>query len=438
MTTHTLPLFPETAEVDGENRLVIGGVGVPSLAADYGTPLYLFDEQTLRNQCRAFVREFSGRYPSVKVLYAGKAFLNRPLARLIAEEGLGLDVVSGGETAIAKAAGFPAERVYFHGNNKGQDELALALDWGMGRVVADNLHELALLESLAAARGRSQDILLRVSPSVDPHTHHHTTTGVLDSKFGFALVNGQAEEAVKLAQKAAHLNLVGLHIHLGSPIFEVEPYREGIEVMTAFAAKMRDAYGLKLEEFSPGGGFPVQYTPADPDTPLSEYADLITTVLREQCQRQSLGLPTLVVEPGRAIVARAGVAVYTVGAVKDIPGVRKYVSVDGGMGDNIRPAIYGSRYEAAVAGRVVSEDVETVTLAGKYCESGDVLIRDVELPRLSAGDVVAIPTSGAYCLPMASNYNATTRPAIVMVSDGKARLMRRRESYEDLMRLDVD
>ena len=433
-----LPLFPETAQVNPKNHLLLGGVSALDLTAEFGTPLYVFDEATLRSQCSRFVQEFSSRYPDVGVSYAGKAFLIRPLASLLAEEGLGLDVVSGGEMTIARAAGFPAERVYFHGNNKGSEELEAALDWRVGRVVVDSLHELHLLNALAGERNVRQDVLLRISPGVDPHTPtHHTATGILDSKFGFAVAGGQAEESVKQLQEAPNLYLVGLHMHLGSPIFELEPFCRGIEVGLRFAGEMRDRYGLRLLEFSPGGGFAIQYTVDAPAPPVAAYAEVIAESLRKGCKARGFDLPRLVIEPGRAIVGRAGVALYSVGATKDIPGVRKYVSVDGGMGDNIRPAIYGSRYEALVAGCVESDQWETVTVAGKYCESGDLLIKDVQLPPVEAGDVIAVPACGAYCIPMASNYNAVPAPAIIVVNNGEARLWRRRQTVDDLMQWDV-
>ena len=438
MDSQVLPLFPKGARVNDSNHLEIGGIDVVQLAAEYGTPLYVFDEQTLRDQCRAFLQEFTTRYPSIRVLYASKAFLSRPIARIIAEEGLGLDVVSGGELAIAQSAKVPPGMVYFHGNNKSAEELRMAVRWNIGRVVVDNFHELDLLHTIAKEIKRVQPILLRISPGVDPHTHKHTTTGILDSKFGFALSNGQAEDAVQRAMAATNLDLKGLHIHLGSPIYETDPYREGIHVAMEFAAAMRQRHGLTLEEFSPGGGFPIQYTVGQPPPPLADHAQAITEAVSDCAKEHGLAQPLVTIEPGRAIVGRAGVALYTVGAIKDIPGVRKYVSVDGGMGDNIRPAIYGSRYEAMVAGRAISEDVETVTIAGKFCESGDVLIRDITLPKVTPGDVIAIPASGAYCLPMASNYNSMPRPAILLINDGHARVIRRRETFDDLMQWDVD
>ena len=378
-------LFPYTAEVDARGRLSLGGCDAVELAAEFGTPLYVFDEDTLRGKCREFVDGFRARYPDSSVIYACKAFINVALAQLLREEGLGLDVVSGGELAVALRADFPPERVYFHGNNKSRDELAMALDCGIGRVVVDNFHELSLLAELASERGVVQDVTLRVSPGVDPHTHAYTTTGVLDSKFGFAIQTGQAANAVARAAGLGSLRLVGLHFHLGSPIFELEPYTRAMEVTLAFAAEV----GLPLSEISPGGGFAIGYTREQKPPPVEAYAEAIAAPLPAQ------GGPHLVVEPGRSIVGRAGVALYSAGAVKDVPGVRRYVSVDGGMGDNIRPALYQAQYEAVIANKMVEEEWEAVSVAGKFCESGDVLLRDVLIPRLEPGDVLAVPASGS-------------------------------------------
>jgi len=430
-----LGLFPVTAEVK-DNHLSIGGCDCVALAQEFGTPLYVFDEETLRKSCRDFQDEFSARYPETQVVYASKAFLVRPLVRLVMEEGLGLDVVSGGEIAIARAAGLPLDRVYFHGNNKSPQELALAADGGVGRVVIDNFHELGLLEGEAQRVKRRLDVMLRLCPGVDPHTHAHTATGAVDSKFGLAL---EQWETVVRAIPSRMLRLVGLHFHLGSPIYEVEPYQEAIRLVLKFAAKMTKEAKSKFEllEFSPGGGYAISYVRERPAPPFSYYAEGITRALLEGLEENGLPRPLLVPEPGRALVGRAGVALYTVGGRKDIPHVRTYVSVDGGMGDNIRPALYGACYEALVANRAEEEPNEMVTLAGKFCESGDLLIKDIPLPRMSPGDIVAIPAMGAYSIPMASNYNAAPRPAIVLVNKGKPTLWRRRESYEDLMAEDV-
>lgn len=437
VTTGRLPIFPPTSSINDANHLTIGGCDVVALAEEYGTPLYLFDEEALRNKCREFVREFSNRYPDVLVIYACKAYVNPSLARIFNEEGLGLDVVSGGELAVAQAVDYPAEKVYFHGNNKGPEELENSVGYGIGRIVVDNFHELDLLDDIAGRVGRRQDILIRVSPGVDPHTHSHTTTGILDSKFGIPIEGGQAEELIKQAMAAANINLIGLHFHLGSPIFELEPYRTAIDITMAFAAEMKERHGLDLKELSPGGGFAVQYTEDEPSPEVAEYASVIASAVLENCKEPDMPPPRLVIEPGRAIVGQAGVAVYRVGSTKDVPGIRRYVSVDGGMGDNIRPAIYGSRYEAMVVNKVNDRPDGKVTIAGKFCESGDILIYDIELPRVETDDLIAIPTSGAYCLSMASNYNANPRPPIVLVKDGASRLIRRRETYQDLMLCDL-
>lgn len=440
MPNAPLPLakvLPSTANVNEAGHLSVGGCDLVNLAAEFGTPVYVFDEETLRGQCRAFLEAFRSRYPDTAVAYAAKAYLGRALAAIIAQEGLDLDVVSGGELAIARSVNFPPERIHFHGNNKSEDELREALDYGIARVIVDNLHEMHILDALARGRGIRQRVLLRLSPGVDPHTHLKTTTGITDSKFGIAMVTGQAEHAVRQVLDMPGLDLVGLHVHLGSPIFETEPFAEAVDTVFEFAAEMRKKYNFEMLEFSPGGGFAVNYVPEQDAPDPDAYADVVVNGIRSACKRHSLPEPRIFIEPGRSIVARAGVALYTVGASKDIPGVRRYVSVDGGMADNIRPAIYDSNYSALLANRPLDERRETVTVAGKYCESGDILLRDAELPPLEAGDILVTPASGAYALAMASNYNASLRPAIVLAANGEAKLMRRRETYEDLMRADV-
>jgi len=430
-------ILPLTAAVNDAGHLALGGCDTVDLAREFGTPLYVFDDQTLRERCREFQSRFRARYPDTVVAYAAKAYLGRALAAILAEEGMALDVVSGGELAIAASVGFPPERIYFHGNNKLESELKEALAFGAGRFVIDNFHEMHLLNGLAQAAGTRQPVLLRLSPGVDPHTHAHTTTGTLDSKFGIPLPTGQAEAAVRQALEMPGLEVKGLHAHLGSPVFELEPYREAVDALLRFAAEMAEKHGLKLEEFSPGGGFAVQYVEDKPPPSVAEYAEVITAAVTEGCRTHGLPLPQLIIEPGRAIVARAAVALYTVGAAKEVPGLRRFVSVDGGMADNIRPPLYGSQYSALVANKPLETRRETVTVAGRYCESGDILMRDAELAPLAAGDILAMATAGAYALPMASNYNASLRPAVVLVRDGEAKLIRRRERYNDLIRCDV-
>jgi diaminopimelate decarboxylase len=430
-----LSLLPFTAKVNNRSHLVIGGCDTVELAAEFGTPLYLFDEFTLRHRCAELKSEFTQRYANSLVIYACKAFINKALAVIFMEEGLGLDVVSAGELSIARSVDFPLNRVYFHGNNKSAEELRLALEWGIGRIVVDNLHELAMLNEIAGEWGNKPDILLRISPGVEAHTHKYNVTGAVDTKFGFPMVQG--EEAVVQALAASHLNLVGLHFHIGSGIFEFEPYQQAIDVILGFAAKVKQKNGFEMRELNVGGGFAIQYVLASPAPPIATYAQAIVSRLTSQCQKLGLALPRLVVEPGRSIVGQAGVALYRAGVVKDIPGVRCYVSVDGGMADNVRPALYGAKYEAVVANRMAGNKAKKVTIAGKFCESGDILITDIALPPIAAGDIIAVADCGAYCLPLGSNYNASLKPAIVLVKEGKARLIRRRETLDDLIRCDL-
>ncbi len=430
-----ISLFPGTAAVSESGHLAIGGCDCLALAKEFGTPLYVFDEASLRSKCAEFKGEFGQRYPDTTVLYACKAFVNKALLLLLKEEGLGLDVVSGGEMGVARAAGFPMHRVYFHGNNKAAEELRQALDWQVGRVVVDNFQELEILDGIAGEHGCVADILLRLTPGVDPHTHQYITTGTVDSKFGFTLSTW--DDAVVRAMAAPGLNLVGLHFHLGSSIFELEPYQQAIGVVLGFAARMKQKHGFELQELNIGGGFALQYKMEQPAPPVSDYAEVIATLVTGECRKLGLALPKLIIEPGRSMVGQSAVALYQVGAVKDIPDVRCYVCVDGGMGDNIRPALYGARQEAVVANRMREMETAQVTIAGKYCESGDVLVRDISLPPVFAGDIIAVAGCGAYCLPMASNYNASFKPAVVMVRDGKARLIRRREALDDLTRCDL-
>jgi diaminopimelate decarboxylase len=430
-----IKLFPANSAVNDKGHLVVGGCDTVELAAEFGTPLYLFDESSLRQRCAEFKQEFSQRYAQTTVIYACKAFINKALAVIFKEEGLGLDAVSAGEISIARSADFPLDKVYFHGNNKSAEELKLALEWGVGRIVVDNFHELEMLAKIAAGLGKKPDILLRLSPGVEARTHKYTATGAVDTKFGFPLVNG--EKALAQALSAAELNLVGLHFHIGSGIFDIEPYEQAIDVILGFAAEMKRKRSFEMGELDIGGGFALQYAVDSPAPPISAYAKAIASRVTANCQELGLALPRLVIEPGRSIVGQAGVALYTAGAVKDIPGVRRYVSVDGGMADNIRHALYGARHEAVVANKMSEKDANKVTVAGKFCESGDILIEDIALPPVAAGDIIAVADCGAYCLPLGSNYNASLKPAVVLVKDGKARLIRRRQSFDDLVGRDL-
>ena len=436
MSFKNVGLFPIDTSVNSHGNLTIGGNDVTSLAEKYGTPLYVYDEVTIRTMARQFISEFTSRYSKTKVAYASKAFLNKSMAKIAYEENLELDVVSGGEIATAAAAGFPTAKMHFHGNNKTPQELTEAVSSGVETIVVDGFQELDLLNQIAQSLNVVQGIMLRLSPSIDAHTHGHTTTGILDVKFGFSIETGESSIAIRQALQSSNLDLKGIHFHLGSPIFELEPYSTAIDTVLEYLSQFTSE-GLNLREFSPGGGFAIGYTQGNPPPPISSYAEVITSMLKNKCSDLGINPPDLIIEPGRSIVGRAGVAVYTVGVIKEIPTVRTYVSLDGGMGDNIRPALYGSEYEAVLANKVLNSNKKTVTLAGKYCESGDLLVKDISLPHIDPGDIVAIPSSGAYCLAMSSNYNMNPRPAVVMVSEGKSRLIRKRETYKDLIALDL-
>jgi diaminopimelate decarboxylase len=423
------------SEINKEGHLVVGGCDAVELAKEYGTPLYVFDEYTLRSMCREFKNEFGQRYEDSTVIFASKAFLNRSVAGIFKEEGIGLDVVSAGEFSIAESVDFPADMVYLHGNNKSVEELKMALRNRIGRIVVDGFDELNLLAKLAEEMGSIPDILLRITPGVDPHTHQHITTGVAGSKFGFPLFD--ADRAVSVAMSMPSLNLVGLHCHIGSLINETQPYVDAIDVMLDFASQVDRKYGFELEELDIGGGFPVRYTINSPQVKIAAFAEAIVSRLVSKCNALDMPLPALTIEPGRAMVARSGIALYRAGMTKDISGLKHYVSVDGGMADNIRPALYDAEYEALLANKAADEDTDTVTIAGKFCESGDILIKEIKLPPVSYGDIIAVPVCGAYCIPMSSNYNASLKPAIVMVKEGAARIIRKRDTLQDLIRNDL-
>jgi diaminopimelate decarboxylase len=423
-------LLPETAGVTRDGHLALDGLDLVELAKEFGTPLYVYDEATIRNRARGYRDGLQSAYPGASlVCYAGKAYCAPWLLRVIASEDLGLDVVSGGELFTAQRSGFPAQRIYVHGNNKSEDELALALDAGVGRVVIDNVEEIERLSRLATARGMVQQVLLRVAPGVEAHTHEHIKTGVLDTKFGLSIQTGAAAAALALIRRSGGLELVGLHAHIGSQVFELEPYRETISLLFAFASSA----GLELRELSPGGGFGVRYTPSDIMMEPAAVTRAIADAVCSAASKTGSAMPMLSIEPGRSMIGQAGVALYRVGSIKEIAGVRTYVAVDGGMADNIRPTAYGAVYTPVLANRVLDASDATVAIAGKYCESGDVLVRNASLPMPRVGDLVALPSSGAYHLSMASNYNMSQRPAVVVVSEGRARLVRRRETYADLL-----
>ncbi len=426
-------LLPDTAEINSLGHLEIGGVDTVELVKKYGTPIYLYDEMTLRNRMREFLSSLKEAYPKSKVLYAGKAFLIKKITRILAEEGLGLDVVSGGEIFIAKESNFPMENVYFHGNNKTIEELKFALEVGVGNIVVDNLDELRLLTSLV--KRRPVNILLRLTPGVDPHTHSYISTGKVDSKFGFQLNSKDLKTAIELIKTDAFLNFKGLHCHIGSQIFDTKFFRMAAEIMAEQIVIFTKEWDLSVEELDLGGGLGIAYKPDDdPPTP-KEMAVSVADPIGEVCSREGIKHPTIILEPGRYIVGNAGITLYTVGTIKEIPGIRKYVSVDGGMADNPRPMLYQAEYTAFLANKMNKPKAETVTIAGRFCESGDILIDKASLPKVENGDILVISATGAYNYSMSSNYNMCPRPIVIGVNNGKEEVWVEREKYIDLVRL---
>src|SRR5579859_7890110 len=410
----------------------IGGCDLIELAREHGTPLYVYDEATVRQRSAEYVAAMGA---AGQVLYSAKAFASPQFLRIVAEEGLGLDVVSEGELHLALKSGFPTDRIHFLGNNKSLGDLRAAHRAG-ATIVIDGFHEFELLNEVVPP-GTRVPVMLRISPGVKPDTHDHIATGQLDSKFGFSIESGAARAAVQQALEHSRLELVGLHSHIGSQIFALGAYEKALQIMLDLLVQLRDDLGFEPRKLGAGGGLGIAYTNQDdPPTPR-HFVETVRHALDSGCQVRGLKVPELVVEPGRSIAGPAGVALYTVGSIKDIPGVRRYVAVDGGMGDNIRPKLYGARYEVLKAAEPEAAATGRVTIAGKYCESTDILITDAELPPVSPGDVLCLPATGAYCLAMASNYNGMTRPAVVMVRDGQARVIRRRETLDDLVRTEV-
>jgi diaminopimelate decarboxylase len=429
-------LLPRSATVDAAGRLVVGGCDLEQLAQVFGTPLYVYDEGELRARCR----EYAAGFGAESVAYAGKAFLCTAMARLVAEEGLALDVATGGERYVAERAGFPAARTVFHGNDKSDAELRDALDAGVGRIVVDSSDELDRIERMVADGHPVPKVLVRVTPGVEAHTHEYIATGADDSKFGFTVATGAARDAAVRVAKSEAMELAGLHCHIGSQILLLEPFGRAAVVVAELAAEVQRVTGQLIDEIDLGGGLGVAYTAADDDAPsIAQFAASVRASYEDACAAAGLDpVPRLTVEAGRSIAAPAGITLYTVGTIKDIPGVHTYAAVDGGMSDNPRPAMYGARYEAFVPARVEAPRPWTVTVAGKHCEQGDLLVPDAQVPSdLTVGDVLATPVTGAYGHAMASNYNLLPRPAVVFLRDGHARLVVRRESYDDLCARDV-
>jgi diaminopimelate decarboxylase len=418
-----LGLLPDSAALGSDGRLSLGGVDVLGLVGEVGTPLFIYDEEHLRRRCREAVRSWGDR-----VAYASKAFLCRAMAALAHQEGCCIDVSTGGELYVALSAGVPGERLVLHGNNKSDAELRMALEAGVGRIVVDSFDEIDRLERLAPALGVRPKLLVRVTPGVEAHTHEYVMTGQDDSKFGFGLRSGEAARAVERLQTSSALDLVGMHLHIGSQIFALHSYDKALELIAPFFLP------TGLQELCVGGGLGVAYVVGEPTPSISDWA----LTLRQAAAQVGIGdQVVLSAEPGRAITAAAALTCYTVGTIKELPGLRTYVSVDGGMSDNPRPVLYGSGYEAFLPRAVEADRPRVVTVVGKHCESGDVLVRDACLPAdLAVGDVLATPVTGAYGHSMASTYNKVPRPPVVFVRDGQWRVVVRRESYADLVALD--
>lgn len=424
--------------INEKGHLTIGGCDTLELAKEYGTPLYVLDENTIRNTMRSYVNSFKKYYNGNGMpLYASKALSCKELCRIAKEENIGLDVVSGGEIYTALQADFPMEKVHFHGNNKTADEIRFALKSKVGKFVVDNLYELELLNRIAAEMGVTANISFRIKPGVDAHTHNFIRTGQIDSKFGFALETGEAYNAVKEALKLDNVCLKELHCHIGSQIFDIEPFVSAAEIMIDFMGKIKSELDVVISELNLGGGFGIMYTNDDEPVPYENYMEKVSVAVKSKCAEYDLPVPFIFIEPGRSIVGEAGITLYTVGGKKEIPNVRTYVSVDGGMTDNIRYALYQSAYTVLNAGKANVEPDESVTVAGKCCESGDLVQEHTKVAKVDVGDTLAVLSTGAYNYSMASNYNRIPRPAMVMVKDGKSRIIIKRESYEDLVKNDI-
>ncbi len=421
-----------------QGELKIGGVSALMLAKKYGTPLYIMDEDQIRWNCLQYMEAMSRNFGrKFQVSYASKALCVKAIYPIIQQEGLCADVVSGGELYTALQAGFPPELLHFHGNNKSRQEIQYALESGVGLFIADSMEELETLEELAALCGKIPRVSLRIKPGVDAHTHEFISTGNIDSKFGFCYETGEAMEAVKLASRLPHLNFCGVHCHIGSQVFLQEPYALAAEVMTRFMMEIGRETGKVPEELNMGGGFGIAYGPEDKPLPIGQMIDGLGQAVKAGCQKYGLELPTVIVEPGRSIVGPAGVTAYTVGGVKKIPGGRVYAAVDGGMPDNPRYALYGAAYQAVKAEDPAGERTMTVAIAGKCCESGDLIAKEAQVQPLKAGDILCVFATGAYNYSMASNYNRLPRPAMVMTWQGQDRLAVRRETYEQLAQNDL-
>lgn len=428
----------ENLTVNEKGNLTIGGIDTTELAAQYGTPLYVMDEQLVRKACRRFKGSIDKFYGEKGlVCYASKAFSCLEMCRIINSEGIGLDVVSIGELYTAVKAGFDLSRIGFHGNNKTDEELRYAVEVGVGHIIVDNISELLRLEEIAKEKNVRPHIMFRIKPGIDAHTHDFVKTGQIDSKFGFALETGEAFEAVKQAIKCENVELRGLHCHIGSQIFDIAPFEEAARVMLQFIAKIKNELNYEIEELNLGGGFGIKYLNEHDPAPFETYMERVSEVVKTTCGELNISQPFILIEPGRSIAAPAGITLYTVGARKEIPNIRTYISVDGGMPDNPRYILYKSEYEAVVANKAGEERTEKVTIAGKCCESGDLVGENMPLQHAESGDIIAVLATGAYNYSMSSNYNRIPKPAVVFVNNGESRIAVKRETLDDIVRNDI-
>jgi len=426
---------PITTVVNKSGNLEIGGCDTVDLAKMYKTPLYVIDEETLRGICQNYKDAFSA-YEKVRLLYASKALCTSAVTKILSQEGFGFDVVSGGEIYTVYKSGVNMKEVLFNGNNKSKEELEMAVDLGVGRISTDNFLELKLLNNIAKQKNKIVDILLRITPGIECHTHEYIQTGHLDSKFGFDMT--QIDEALNLiVNEYKNINLKGLHAHIGSQIFETKVYSDEIEILVKELVRIRKCFDIELEEINIGGGLGVKYTENDNPPAVKEIADVIINAINEVCENLNYPKPFVYLEPGRSIISTSGVTLYTVGSQKQVPNGKKYISVDGGMADNPRPSLYQAEYAAKIANKPEENPCETVTIAGRYCESGDVLINDIKLPKLEEGDILCVYNTGAYNYSMASNYNRMQKPAMVLVKSGQSDIIVKRESLDDLVQYDV-
>ncbi|MGP4076961.1 diaminopimelate decarboxylase [Halobacillus sp. K22] len=424
-------------ETDQRGELLIGGISAKELADQYGTPLYVYDVDKIRANARAFVRTFKDYGIPAQVAYASKAFSSIAMLEVAHQEGLSLDVVSEGELHTALESGFPSEKIHMHGNNKSIQELEMAVENKIGCIVVDNFYEIELLNAILKERQKEMDVLLRVTPGIEAHTHDYILTGQEDSKFGFDLSSGQAEEAFQKVTEASQIHMKGLHCHIGSQIFETSGFEMAARKLFSALNEWFEKYDYQASVLNLGGGFGIQYTEEDQPLALDQYAHSLIKEVTELAEHYNYPIPEIWIEPGRAIVGEAGTTLYTVGSIKDVPGIRTYVSVDGGMTDNIRPALYQAKYEAVLANKMHERNHQEYAIAGKCCESGDMLIWDTKLPKVEHKDLLAVFSTGAYGYSMANNYNRFQKPAVVFVENGNHQLVVRRESYQELTRLDL-